>query len=1002
MRRLREGKGWSLEHMAEVTQLSTRTIQRVELGESRGDYNTQAAIADALGVDQDAILLNETTPISEQADHRTDLEEYRRAFVRARSGRLRPLVPLQTTKSNELMSELRSCFDRRKNVVIVGQPGSGKSHALAHFAVESAKNGAIPILARVRTLVGDIRTWLDEAASVCGTATLVEILAQAKVDRGNVLLIIDGLNEAPSRREDLVDAAQSLMQRDEPVTIIFSTQVEPKDWSESFDAEIVHVAPPDESAKLNILAVHGLPNEHQVDAALLEALRSPFDLALAAEVWADMMGVATRFSLVAAYCTKRLEGLGNRPAAFALLTTIARILADRVQRSIDVSEVERLNVGQSDLASALWKTGILGRARGRSFFEHELLEHYFLAEALLSSNLDLSDTIGMPENRSALAFVIEAVAQDPVRLADIVRRSDAVRARLPEILEGTFGDMARAFLTHALCACLEAAILEVGKIEISIPASAEHAAIEFKQNRTWSDHERAMFRLAGACYTDAGVYPSLRRLTEAMDGALMAWMSMQKRAGKQGADPFAVLLGGGGLFEHMPVVEALWIVRSGAVRTAKATSLEPGSPFLQTPPRSPLTVYLNCHCARRAIMSHDQKLDDRVADEVIDLVKAAWASRFYHLRLEALELCQFTAGRLSPERRTVMLDFLQSIDSAGLHIFLSTALIDSLDVFGAIEEPTDEDATHQRDVCRRLMQVIGLEGEAAWGAVGPLRPLLEAEGMSPMEFAAGQAWKIYTDQFENIEVLSSPSARALEMLDRDERSRFLALALLGASDASFFISSCIRDVVESVSGAPDPIVVRALGSRVHMSDLGASVSPIEQAGAFAVANIALAKLGLPRPHLARPQTNEEEVWELLGELIHSQAVAASADVINPRIGEIWNALSNRLLLTAAEPVWMLLRTREVDQSIFRLQLDSRETLRLARNAVLRRREFPAGDSRVRLWGFIVERMIELIGSLGDESDRALLFDTRREDQLRVRSVEALRSIDDRSSATLKS
>lgn len=47
---LRENKGWSQEHLADVSGLATKTIQRIESGKSNASLDSRRALADAFGI----------------------------------------------------------------------------------------------------------------------------------------------------------------------------------------------------------------------------------------------------------------------------------------------------------------------------------------------------------------------------------------------------------------------------------------------------------------------------------------------------------------------------------------------------------------------------------------------------------------------------------------------------------------------------------------------------------------------------------------------------------------------------------------------------------------------------------------------------------------------------------------------------------------------------------------------------------------------------------------
>jgi transcriptional regulator with XRE-family HTH domain len=62
VKQLREARGWSQEHLAEVAELSARTVQRIE-SDGNASPESRMALAAALGVDATALGLPETAAV---------------------------------------------------------------------------------------------------------------------------------------------------------------------------------------------------------------------------------------------------------------------------------------------------------------------------------------------------------------------------------------------------------------------------------------------------------------------------------------------------------------------------------------------------------------------------------------------------------------------------------------------------------------------------------------------------------------------------------------------------------------------------------------------------------------------------------------------------------------------------------------------------------------------------------------------------------------------------
>jgi HEAT repeat protein len=96
------------------------------------------------------------------------------------------------------------------HVLLIGQPGSGKSTALARLMLEEAEQGGIPVLVELRyyrSSIADLIQSFFQRHGLTLTATEIESLLK---DR-RLMLLVDGVNELPSEeaRQDLATFRRS-------------------------------------------------------------------------------------------------------------------------------------------------------------------------------------------------------------------------------------------------------------------------------------------------------------------------------------------------------------------------------------------------------------------------------------------------------------------------------------------------------------------------------------------------------------------------------------------------------------------------------------------------------------------------------------------------------------------------------------------------------------------------------------------------------------------------
>jgi hypothetical protein len=192
------------------------------------------------------------TPAAAHERRRQALERYRRGLIeRAARLDLRPLganlppllfadvdaeVQVAVTGDNERDGrELLWAFRRRGRALLTGLPGGGKTTALLRTAARWAQmpGWALPVVASMREIEahrGDSSfraALLDVAARDLPTdeAALARKEMESGLDRGDIVLFLDGLDETQERRGEVVAALDEFLRTTSPdVDVLLATR----------------------------------------------------------------------------------------------------------------------------------------------------------------------------------------------------------------------------------------------------------------------------------------------------------------------------------------------------------------------------------------------------------------------------------------------------------------------------------------------------------------------------------------------------------------------------------------------------------------------------------------------------------------------------------------------------------------------------------------------------------------------------------------------------------
>jgi transcriptional regulator with XRE-family HTH domain len=888
-----------MSQLAEQAGVALRTIENVE-PTGRSSLETCKYLANAFGIDLGKLtrLRDVDTEDSSAVSTTEGISEYLNRLRDTLGARLAPLVELRALdKDSSLTQTVEKALSAGRNALVLGPSGSGKSHAVFHVALRLCSGPMVPIVAQAGHFRGDFSQMIESAVSPYTLCSFDGLRAAAQPVGKSLVLILDGFNECtPSLCQDLVDGIQALLLRVPTLRLVITAQSGPS-LPPAIRGDRIEVATCDSRERIAILRAHGLEiGDSEKIAAVVKAISSPFDLALAAKCWSNLPLETTRYHLIHAFVCKALEQAQLDSSAFAFLCTMAQQMSSTLSNSLDLPEVYRLwpkTLSESGRGLQLLLRGPLLRVeRGRCTFAHELLMSFFAAEGLLRSTADIETVAARLEaarTRPLADLVVEAQPTgDAVRI--LLRHSPATWPLFEAIEAGGHGHTAKSVLHEELAAVLESCkqALTNAKAEICRQEVAETRRKILLARVEYSWHPNAyqdalLFFLGATAPPDRWLAPILS-LIEQVDRFLSR--EAARISSVQHISAKAV--------ERTLYNAALHIAGEGNITTRQlvhgfANRNGFGKPpvhclgewFQRAGELGPGVLQVLCNLGHRCDL--DEVTRKQIADLLPTVIQAVWKSRWQNGRMEALVLAHYLAVGIDDPQRHDVLGTLESLDTEN-DPFLNSFWLEAMEAWGKELDPV----MPPRTVLEEIHAVLANPDD---------------------EELQQRAHGMYCAQFEPLSAVSAPHDEAIESLGEQDRRRFLAVAALGARNGSvMFMGQCIQSMV-TIPGAPgDPLVHRAL-ERWTISPPEQMFFPQDETQAFLQAYAGLAFLALPYRAPEESATPRDWAWACFGELIYlatkTNSPSPPAD-LQIRVDRCWNALGTKLLAESVEPFLLLI------------------------------------------------------------------------------------------------
>lgn len=646
---------------------------------------------ESVKVETPADLWPGTAPVDHAAAS-TLVEAYARRFAEALTHELPPM--LQNASTEEVCGQnLIQILSGPKDYFVLGSSGLGKSIHLKHFCLSVLRRQELPLIAYCKHYRGgSLFGLLDHEAKRFSTVGANTLLHAAEIQRCPTVLIIDGLNEAQSFIEDLLGELQAVKLRFS-VKVILSSQTDNVPQG-SFNPERIELTPLSKEHKRFIYCHNAkIPPSSEVDH-LCEGFSNGYDLALAGRCHKFGSANLTRAELYERYCRRSLPV--DTTVSEALTRALAARMASELSTFLLRDDFERYSEEFLSSQSASLKlvdqlkTSRLVSLTDDTFsFEHDLLLDYLRAEYARRQGpaLDLAE-LAKPKNQALIPFLLPRFSDelDLRPLLGIVSNPQLFR----DILAGRCGAAPREILLADCLSLIDAASSDLPNTELLLPSdNAEDVlslfGVRLVGRRSWSEYE---IKLCDAI----AVGLNLTSLQEAFLGIvdLTQWTLREKakilseRLGRTFGALWQIVVGQLGLIGNQ---ELLVFRVASRLREIHMQNRHGRGFFLQEQLWERIHANPNDHFSISILLESLSNCwpDTGFMDKYVELARIAWATKIYHLRLNALHLLEQSKWHFEKDRpdqleaiRTLLLGFKTN------NLLLNSSLLEVQVRYGAI------------------------------------------------------------------------------------------------------------------------------------------------------------------------------------------------------------------------------------------------------------------------------------------------------------------------------
>jgi hypothetical protein len=888
------------------------------------------------------------------------------------SRELHELVPLPLMAEDGRLpgSGLLDALQQRRHVQLVGPSGTGKTHLARHLLATIPDGPLVPVLIEGTMYEGRLSPLLDRAVAAFTTAGPRGLQLATAIGGQAILLVVDGFNECPPPlQERLLRDLSSFCRRFQAVTLI--TGQAAVTMPENLSGTVMRTGTLTAENRQAILSSYGAPEI----ASMCEPFSTAYELAIAAECAAELLGAVTRSSLFSAFVRRRLR-TGAHPAhTRAALRQLALAMDAELATSLPIDHAERAveqylgdHSAPRDILDEALASSITSSRHGRVAFSHELLGRFLAAEGLLRGNRDLAvlvEALRTPRHEDLAPLAVD-LESDVTRAGELLGGL-ADWHLYARALRGEAGGAATRAARPAAHQLLQS--VTQGLVGVTFTVRPEYQ-VSITGGRELSAADRALLSAVGALAREGLFLPDVMEILDATDAACRR--SAEAQARSEGRRPaksvmVATVLAGMGGNARTEVAAAVILASADLTRIdhmfpARSSRTQVSSSEIAAFVNSATSDSHGRLMLLADILAVMQGMD--AAALALRLLRLCIGSGAYHVQLEGLNTIRTF---VSETRDTPIGDeiaaYLQSIDLSG-YLGLSTLHVEVLNAYGLVDFQYD----------------------------GDLRAEIEEILRGPVdEDSIARARGIFSNQFE--EVISEPYFTAIESLDPTDKVRLLAIAALGPPAPGLDNDWILRELVASADRAALP-ALQHWATRLELSGFypqGSTASYL-----LAMQGCAL-HMDVP-PHLDSCQTDDEAAWQCYGSIVFWLfRPGLSDEETTARCAEHWQRLARPLRSAAADPLFHFYwssRSYEQEGSpvIARIILGFPDETRQILDWSIRYRDaltsvFPSPDEEGR-----ARAIIDMLGAVGDTETVELLH-TFADDRVLGRSaIDAIKQL----------